>query len=163
MKHIITALVENQPGVLARVVGLISGRGYNIESLSVGPTHETGISRIIMQVPGDDRVLEQVTKQLNRLVDVIQVTDLTTKPLLHRELVLVKVSAPPDRRDAILKMAQNAGATVVAEEPNALTLQIIGEQAAVAVCIERLKSCSILDLARSGIIALARNGAACPG
>jgi len=159
MKHIITALVENQPGVLARVVGLISGRGYNIESLSVGPTHETGISRITMQVPGDDRVLEQVTKQLNRLVDVIHVTDLTTAPLLNRELVLLKVSAPPARRDSIIKMAHTAGATVVAEEPETLTLQITGEQAAVAAFIEELKPYSILDLARSGIIVLARNGA----
>jgi acetolactate synthase-1/3 small subunit len=160
MKHIITALVENQPGVLARVVGLISGRGYNIESLSVGPTHETGISRITMQVPGDDRVLAQVTKQLNRLVDVIQVTDLTTAPLLHRELVLLKVSAPPASRESIIKTAQNAGATVVAEEPDALTLQIVGEQAAVAAIIEQMKPGEILDLARSGIIALARNGSA---
>lgn len=159
MKHIITALVENQPGVLARVVGLISGRGYNIESLSVGPTHETGISRITMQVPGDDRVLEQVTKQLNRLVDVIHVTDLTTAPLLNRELVLLKVSAPPARREAITRKAQNAGAIVVAEEPETLTLQITGEQAAVAAFIEEMKPHSILDLARSGIIVLARNGA----
>jgi len=160
MKHIITALVENQPGVLARVVGLISGRGYNIESLSVGPTHETGISRITMQVPGDDRVLEQVTKQLNRLVDVIHVTDLTTAPLLNRELVLLKVSAPPARREAINQKAQAAGALVVAEEPETLTLQITGEQAAVAAFIEEMKAYSILDLARSGIIVLARNGAA---
>jgi acetolactate synthase-1/3 small subunit len=160
MKHIITALVENQPGVLARVVGLISGRGYNIESLSVGPTHETGISRITMQVPGDDRVLEQVTKQLNRLVDVIHVTDLTTAPLLNRELVLLKVSAPPARREAINQKAQAAGALVVAEEPETLTLQITGEQAAVAAFIEEMKPYSILDLARSGIIVLARNGAA---
>jgi acetolactate synthase-1/3 small subunit len=160
MKHIITALVENQPGVLARVVGLISGRGYNIESLSVGPTHETGISRITMQVPGDDRVLEQVTKQLNRLVDVIHVTDLTTAPLLNRELVLLKVSAPPARREAITQKAQTAGALVVAEEPETLTLQITGEKAAVAAFIEEMKPYSILDLARSGIIVLARNGAA---
>jgi acetolactate synthase-1/3 small subunit len=160
MKHIITALVENQPGVLARVVGLISGRGYNIESLSVGPTHETGISRITMQVPGDDRVLAQVTKQLNRLVDVIQVNDLTTAPLLHRELVLLKVAAPPAERAALIKTAQTAGATVVAEESAAVTLQIIGEQADVAAFIEQMKPYSILDLARSGIIVLARSGAA---
>ena len=160
MKHIITALVQNQPGVLARVVGLISGRGYNIESLSVGPTHEAGISRITMQVPGDDRVLEQVTKQLNRLVDVIQVTDITTSPQLNRELVLLKVAAPAARREAVRHAAQQAGATVVAEEPEALTLQIVGEQTDVTDSIAHLKELGILDLARSGIIALARNGSA---
>ena len=88
MKHVITALVENQPGVLARIVGLISGRGYNIESLNVAPTHDPTASRLTMKVQGDDRVLEQVTKQLNKLVDVIKVSDLTQKHYLNRELIL---------------------------------------------------------------------------
>jgi len=86
MKHIISALVENQPGVLARIVGLISGRGYNIHSLNVAPTQDAGMSRITMVVPGDDRVLEQVTKQLNKLVDVIKVFDLTKEKYIDREL-----------------------------------------------------------------------------
>jgi len=89
MKHVITALMENRPGVLARVVGLISGRGFNIESLNVAPTQDPSTSRMTMTVPGDDRVLEQVTKQLNKLVDVIKVTDLTEKRYLNRELVLI--------------------------------------------------------------------------
>src|SRR5512137_2338807 len=92
-RHTITALVDNQPGVLARVVGLISGRGYNIESLNVAPTQDPSISRMTMLVPGDDRVLEQVTKQLDKQVDVIKVTDLTKEAFLNRECILVKVSA----------------------------------------------------------------------
>ncbi len=105
MKHIITLLVENQPGVLARVVGLISGRGYNIETLNVGPTHHPERSRMTMTVPGDDHVLKQVTKQLNKLVDVIKVTDLTTRRYLNRELILVEVAAPADKRGELVQLA----------------------------------------------------------
>ena len=116
MKHIITALVENQPGVLARVVGLISGRGFNIESLNVGPTQDPAVSRMTMQVPGDDRVLEQVTKQLNKLVDVIRVTDLTKEPFLNRECILVKVAANRERRSEIIELADVSHATIVSAQ-----------------------------------------------
>ena len=93
MKHIVTLLVENKPGVLARIVGLISGRGYNIEGLTVAPTMDPEVSRMTIEVPGDDRVLEQVTKQLNKLIDVIKVTDLTSQRFIGQELVFVKVAA----------------------------------------------------------------------
>ena len=157
MKHVITALVENRPGVLARVVGLISGRGYNIESLSVGPTNDPSMSRITMQVPGDDRVLEQVNKQLNKLIDVIKVTDLTKEPFLNCELVLVKVNATRETRSEIIALVKGSpNAQVLAVQSKSLIIQIIGEQVKVAEFLELLKPFQILDLTRSGIIAMGK-------
>ena len=120
MKHTITALVENQPGVLARIVGLISGRGYNIETLNVAPTHDPTVSRLTMRVPGDDRILEQVTKQLNKLVDVIKVADLTKQPFVSRELALIKVATPRGKRSEVVELAALFGSQVVAVQPQAL-------------------------------------------
>ena len=157
MKHVITALVENRPGVLARVVGLISGRGYNIESLSVGPTSDPSMSRITMQVPGDDRVLEQVTKQLNKLIDVIKVTDLTKEPFLNCELVLVKVNATRETRSEIIELVKaSAGTHVASIQPKSLIIQIVGERAKVTEFLELLKPFQIADLTRSGIIAMGK-------
>ena len=156
MKHIITLLVENQPGVLARVVGLISGRGYNIESLNVGPTHDPTRSRMTMTVPGDDRVLAQVTKQLNKLVDVIKVADLTAQRYLNQELILVEVSAPPTKRAELVQLAALCQAEVISVQANSLTIQMVGEQEKIADFLGLLKPHKILDLSRSGVIAVAR-------
>ena len=156
MKHIITALVENQPGVLARVVGLISGRGFNIESLNVAPTQDPTVSRMTMKVPGDDRVLEQVTKQLNKLVDVIKVSDLTQKRYLNRELILVEVSASPHKRAEIVELAGLFDAKVVSVQTGSLTIQMAGEQNKVDDFLALLKPFRILDVSRSGVIAVAR-------
>jgi acetolactate synthase-1/3 small subunit len=159
MKHIITASVANEPGVLSRIVGLISGRGYNIESLNVAPTHDPSISRLTMKVPGDDRVLEQVTKQLNKLVDVIKVTDLTQKGYLNRELVLVEVSAPPQKRQEIVGLVDLFDAKVVSVQAKSLTIQMVGEQNRVDEFIGLLKAFGLIDLSRSGVIAVARGDA----
>ena len=156
MKHVITALVENQPGVLARIVGLISGRGFNIESLNVAPTQEATTSRLTMTVPGDDRVLEQVTKQLNKLVDVIKVTDLTEKRYLNRELVLIEVQAAPNRKKEIVELADLFDARIVSVQANSLTVQIVGEEDRIKDFLELLKSYKILDISRSGVIAVVR-------
>lgn len=156
MKHVITAMVENQPGVLARVVGLISGRGYNIESLSVGPTQDPSISRITMQVPGDDRVLEQVTKQLNKLIDVIKVTDLTKEPFYDRELILIKLAVARDKRSELIALAGAVGATIVGVHPKTVIVQIVGEQAKIAEAMDVLKGFQIVDISRSGVIAMGR-------
>jgi acetolactate synthase-1/3 small subunit len=156
MKHIITALVENQPGVLARVVGLISGRGFNIESLNVAPTQDPTVSRMTMKVPGDDRVLEQVTKQLNKLVDVIKVSDLTQKHYLNRELILVEVSASSQKRAEIVELAGLFDGKVVSVQANSLTIQMVGEQNKVDDFLNLLKPFRILDVSRSGVIAVAR-------
>lgn len=156
MKHIITALVENQPGVLARIVGLISGRGFNIESLCVAPTHDPTSSRLTMVVPGDDRVLEQVTKQLNKLVDVIKVSDLTKEPFVNRELLLFKLSAARDTRTEIIELAKACGATVVAIQSKSLVLQFVGAAEKVQELMDLFKPYQITDISRTGLIAMTR-------
>lgn len=156
MKHVITAIVENQPGVLARIVGLISGRGFNIETLNVAPTQDPTISRLTIKVPGDDRVLEQVTKQLNKLVDVIKVSDLTQKNYLNRELILVEVAAPSSKRSEIIELANLFDAKVVSVQRNSLTIQMVGEQENIDDFLALLKPFQILDVSRSGVIAVAR-------
>ena len=155
-RHTITALVENQPGVLARVVGLISGRGYNIESLNVGPTQDPAVSRMTMQVPGDDRVLEQVTKQLNKQVDVIKVTDLTKEPFLNRECILVKVAASLKNRSEIIELADVFGGKVISVQSKAVVVQLVGEQQQVADFMELVKPFKIMDVSRSGVIAMGK-------
>lgn len=156
MKHIISALVENQPGVLARIVGLISGRGYNIETLNVAPTQDPNASRLTMTVPGDDRVLEQVTKQLNKLVDIIKVTDLTEKRYLNRELALVDVETPPKQRADLVLLAELFDAKVTSVQPKSMTIQMVGEQERVDEFLRLLKGFRILDISRTGAIAVSR-------
>lgn len=157
MKHIITAMVENQPGVLARIVGLISGRGFNIETLNVAPTQDPTVSQMTIKVPGDDRVLEQVTKQLNKLVDVIKVTDLTQKRYLNRELVLVEVAATAQKRQEIVELMKLlADAKVVSVQEKSLTIQMTGEQDKINDFLTLLKPFRIMDISRSGVIAVAR-------
>lgn len=156
MKHLITALVENQPGVLARVVGLISGRGFNIETLNVAPTQDPAVSRLTLTVPGDDRVLEQVTKQLNKLVDVIKVTDLTKRRYLNRELLLVEVGVPAARRAELAEIVRLCNATVVAVQPRSMTVQLAADQEQIESFLELIKPFKILDQARTGVIAVAQ-------
>lgn len=158
MKHVITALVENQPGVLSRIVALISGRGFNIESLNVAPTQDPTVSRLTMTVPGDDRVLEQVTKQLNKLVDVIKVSDLTQKRYLSRELMLVEVNCPPNKRAEVLALTNLFDAKIVSVQPKSLTIQLAENEARLDDFIEAVKSIGIMDISRSGAIAVARGG-----
>ena len=157
MKHIITLLVENQPGVLARIVGLISGRGYNIETLNVGPTQEATVSRMTIQVPGDDRVLEQVTKQLNKLVDVIKVTDLTAQSFVSREMVLVKISTPRGKRSEIVELTNLFGGEVAAVGPQSLIVQLNDGEHKINEFLELLKPYGILDVSRSGVIAMVKD------
>ena len=155
-KHTITALVENQPGVLARIVGLISGRGYNIESLNVGPTQDPTVSRLTMQVTGDDRVLEQVTKQLEKLVDVIRVTDLTQGSFIDRECLLVRVAASRKNRSEIIELADVFGGRIVAVQASSVIIQLVGDQPTVADFMEMMKPFRILDVSRSGAVAMAK-------
>ena len=156
VKHIITVLVENKHGVLARVVGLISGRGFNIESLNVAPSQDPTVSRMTIQVPGDDRVLEQVTKQLNKLVEVIKVSDLTTERFIDRELIVVKVVAPAAKRAEIKELAGMLKAQILSVQPESIILEMTGCQERVAEFIELLKPFRIVDICRSGAIAIAK-------
>ena len=157
-KHIITALVENQPGVLARVVGLISGRGYNIETLNVGPTHDPTVSRMTMQVPGDNRVLEQVTRQLGKLVDVIDVTDLTSAPCVNQECLLVKLAATREQSDAIMALAERFGGRVLATRSDAMIVQLTGDSKQITDFLDSLAPFTVLDISRSGVIAMSKEG-----
>ena len=156
MKHIITVLVENKPGVLARIVGLISGRGFNIDSLNVAATQDPTVSRMTIQVPGDDRVLEQVTKQLNKLVDIIKVSDLTTERFLDREMIVVKVAAPPAKRTEIKELAGLLKAQIVSVQAESMILEMTGSQERVAEFVGLLKPYKLLDVSRSGVIAIAK-------
>jgi len=155
-RHTITALLDNQPGVLARVVGLISGRGYNIESLNVAPTQDPTVSRMTMVVPGNDHVLEQVTKQLDKQVDVLKVTDLTKEPFLNRECILVKIAATRKTRSDIIELADMFEGEIVTSQPGFLVVQLVGDQDHIADFMALAKTFRILDASRSGVIAMAK-------
>lgn len=155
MKHTITALVENQHGMLARIVGLIAGRGYNIETLCVGPTQDESCSKITMVVPGDDRVLEQVCLQLKKLIGVLHVTDVTRRRHLSREMLLVEIAADAHGRAALAELAVRFKAATVADHGRSLTLQMTGDEQQVVEFLRLLRDFEVLDIARSGAIAVA--------
>jgi len=157
MKHIITALVENKPGVLARIVGLISGRSYNIETLNVGPTQDPTTSKMTMVVLGDDHVIEQVIHQVGKLVDVIEVVDVTRRRHLNRELVLVEVATTKHARTEVLELATLFDARVVSVSEASVTLQMVGDHLGVEDFLKLLKPHEIVDISRSGLIAVARS------
>ena len=156
MKHIITSLVENKPGVLARIVGLISGRGYNIETLNVGPTQDPTTSKMTMVVGGDDHVIEQVIHQVGKLVDVIAVVDVTRRRHLNRELILVEVATKRHSRTQVLELATLFDARVVAVAEKSITVQMVGDHTSVEDFIRLLRPYEITDISRSGLIAVAR-------
>jgi acetolactate synthase-1/3 small subunit len=156
MKHTLTALVENKPGVLARIIGVVSGRGYNIETLSVGPTQDNTCSKITMVVPGDDRVLEQVTLQVTKQIDVLRVTDVTRQRHISRELILVELATGKTGRAPVMELATLFSAQVVAVQASSLTLQYAGDEPQTADFLRTLRDFDVLDIARSGVIAVSR-------
>jgi len=156
MRHILAALVQNQPGVLTRVSGLFSRRGYNIESLAVGRTHEPGVSRITILVDGDGLVLEQVVKQLDKLVDVIDVRDITAEEHVDRELVLIKVKAAPEIRGEIMQIVDIFRARIVDIGQDSLIIECTGDQGKIRAIENSLKPFGILELVRTGKIAMVR-------
>lgn len=156
MKHTISALVENRFGVLAKISGLFSARGYNIDSLSVGRTEDPEISRMTLVVKGDEAVLEQVTKQLNKLPDVIKVKDYQNIDYVERDLVLIKVRADKKVRPEIIEIASIFRAKVVDVSPSNLTLEMTGIENKVKAFIELMRPYKIEELARTGIIAMER-------
>ncbi len=155
-KHIINATVENQPGVLSRIVGLFSGRGYNIDTLNVGPCADPMFSRMTITVIGDEHVLEQVTKQLNKLVDVIKVNDLTSQRYLERELILLDVAAPRNKRAEIMEIVALFKASIIGVRENFVTIQFVGSREDVEDFLRVLRPYSIMDLSRSGLLAVSR-------
>lgn len=156
MRHTLTVLVENNPGVLARVAGLFSRRGYNIDSLAVGRTENPTISRMTIVVEGDDKVIEQVTKQLNKLIDVIKVSDITAEEHVDRELVLIKVNADPSVRGEIMQIVEIFRARIVDIGRKTLTIEATGDEGKINAIIESLKPFRIRELVRTGKIAMLR-------
>ena len=156
MKHTLSVLVENKPGVLARVAGLFSRRGFNIDSLAVGVTENPEISRMTIVVKGDDRVLEQVTKQLNKLIEVIKVSDLRAEESVERELVMIKVVAEPKTRSGIMQIADIFRARIVDVSPKTLIIEITGDETKINAMESLLKQFGIKELARTGKVALTR-------
>ena len=154
-KHIISVLVENHFGVLARVSGLFSARGYNIDSLCVGETEDPTVSRMTVVVQGDARVLDQITKQLNKVVEVIEVSDLTSLDHVERELVMVRIAAD-NRRTDILEVAAIFRAKVVDVSGNALIVEATGTEGKVEAFIDMMRPFGIQELVRTGSIAIAR-------
>src|SRR5256712_5769846 len=155
-KHTIAVLVENKFGVLSRVAGLFSARGYNIESLSVGETLDPTVSRMTLVVRGDEFVIEQVMKQLHKLIDVIKVSDLTDEGHVERELVLIRVNAEPQHRAEILRTADIFRARVIDVTPASFTLEATGEEGKIEAFIELLRPMGIQELVRTGKVAIAR-------
>ena len=156
MKHTLTVLVEDESGALSRIAGLFARRGFNIDSLAVGPAEAAGRSRLTMVVEGDENTLQQMTKQLDKLVNVLQVLDLSQRPAVERELMLMKVSAPASQRGAILELVQVFRAKVVDVADDALTLEVVGDPGKL-VALERLMApYGIEEIARTGKVALER-------
>jgi acetolactate synthase I/III small subunit len=156
MKHTLAILVENKSGVLSRVASLFSRRGYNIDSLAVGVTEDPEISRITIVVHGDDLVLEQVTKQLNKLVDVIKVSDLGGDDTVERELALIKVSADADTRAEIIQIANIFRARIVDVAPKSMTVEVTGDEGKVEAIEKLLRQFGIKEMVRTGKIAMVR-------
>jgi len=162
MKHIISALVENHFGVLARVAGLFSARGFNIDSLAVGETHDPAVSRMTIVVHGDDRIIEQIMKQLDKLIDVIKVQDISQEEMIERELVLVKVNAPAHARAEIMQISNTFRAKVVDVSPESLTVEVTGNASKVDAMLELLRPFGITEVVRTGTVALSRKSALSP-
>jgi len=155
-KHTLSVLVENHPGVLSRVAGLFSRRGFNIDSLAVGVTEDPEVSRMTIVVDGDEYVVEQVSKQLNKLVDVIKIKKLDDNDSVSRELALIKVTANATTRGEILQIAEVFRANIIDISKNTLTIEITGSLDKVAALEDMLKPFGIKEIARTGMIALER-------
>ncbi|MBW1989386.1 MAG: acetolactate synthase small subunit [Deltaproteobacteria bacterium] len=155
-RHILGLLVENQPGVLSRVAGLFSGRGFNIESLCVAETNEPGVSRITLVTKANEAILEQIKKQVNKLVNVIKVIDLSNVPAVKREMVLIKVKAKPEHRAEILRIVDIFRCKVVDVSSEHYTVEVTGDQDKIAALLDLFRPMGIWEIARTGINALSR-------
>lgn len=154
MKHTISVLVENKFGVLARISGLFSARGFNITSLAVGETEDPSVSRMTIVVEGDDRTLEQIKKQLNKLVDIIKVVDFKEGDFIDRELVLVKVSVSAKNRKELLEAIDSIGAKIANAGSKSMGIEMTGDAAKIGSLVELLKPFGILEVVRTGRVAM---------
>jgi acetolactate synthase-1/3 small subunit len=158
MRHTISLLVENKFGVLSRISGLFSGRGYNIESLSVGETIDPQISTMTIVTSGDDRIIEQINKQLNKLIDVIKVIDMIELAHVEREMVLIKVAPKQEHKAEVLRLADIFRGRIVDSSQNTYTIEVTGDEKKIEALIELLKPMGIKEFVRTGKIAIAREG-----
>ncbi|MGI9553719.1 MAG: acetolactate synthase small subunit [Thermodesulfobacteriota bacterium] len=156
MRHTISILVDNESGVLSRVAGLFSARGFNIESLNVAPTHDDDTSRITLVTSGDEYIIQQIIKRFNNMVNVIKVTDLTDIKRVEREMVLIKVDAQVDNRAELLRISDVFRAKVVDISPKTYTLEITGDLEKVNAFIEMLVPFGVKEIARTGTVAMIR-------
>lgn len=156
MKHVISILLENEPGALSRVVGLFSARGYNIETLTVAPTEDETLSRMTIVTVGSDEVIEQITKHLNRLVDVVKVVDLSEGPHVERELMLIKVRAVGKERDEFKRMADIFRGRIIDVTDKTFTIELTGVQDKVTAFIQAIDRSAILETVRTGVSGISR-------
>ena len=157
MRRILSILLENEAGALSRIVGLFSQRGYNIETLTVAPTQDESLSRITITTRGDERVLEQITKQVNKLVDVLKITDLTEGAHIERELMLIKLLAQGAKREEIKRTADIFRGQIVDVTPSLYTVQLTGPSEKLDAFIEAMREVTeILEVVRSGVSGIAR-------
>ena len=156
MEHIISLTLENKSGALSRVAGLFSGRGFNIESLSVAPTMDPSMSMMTLVTSGDDRIIEQILKQLNKVIDVIKVVDLNESDFVARETALIKVHTRPDDRAEALRIADIFRANVIDSSPTSYTVEVTGEFKKIQAVIQLLQPLGIKEIVRTGRVAIAR-------
>jgi acetolactate synthase-1/3 small subunit len=156
MKHVMSVLVQNKAGVLARIAGLFSGRGFNIDSLCVAETLDPTKSRMTIVVNGDDRILEQVNKQLNKLIDTIKITDFQGEEYVDRELALLKVNVNATSRPEVMQIVDIFRARIVSVNHNTLIVEITGNESKISAFIDLLRSFGIKEISRTGKIAMAR-------
>ena len=157
MRHIINLEVENNSGVLARIAGLFSARGFNIESITAGKAITTDTAHITLVVRGDDWVIEQVNKQLNKHIDVIRVTDVTKNDFVNRELLLVKVACPPQKRSEVSQIVNIFRAKVVDISNRSMTMELTGSEPKINAFLDTVKTIGIKEIARTGPIAMLRD------
>jgi acetolactate synthase-1/3 small subunit len=156
MRHTVSVLVENKFGVLTRVAGLFSGRGYNIDTLNVAPTQQPNTSRMTIVTVGDDSTLDQIVKQLNKLVNVLAVHDFRESDFIYRDLVLVRVAVNAKTRAEIMQMTDIFRAKIVDVQPKSLTIEITGDESKIDKFLRLMSTFGVLELTRTGKIALAR-------
>ena len=157
MRHVLSVLVENEPGVLSRISGLFSGRGFNLDSLNVAPTLEEGVSLMTIVTNGDQQIIEQIVKQLRKLITVIKVTDMQYSATVEREMALIKVNAAESTRAEILRIVDIFRCKVVDVSLDELTLEVTGDHGKVEAVINLLDRFSIKEIARTGTVALRRS------
>jgi acetolactate synthase I/III small subunit len=163
MRHIISILMENEAGALSRVAGLFSARGYNIESLTVAPTHDPSLSRLTLVTSGTDEIIEQITKQLNKLVDVFKVIDMTEGPHIEREMMLMKVSATGEGRDEVKRLTDIFRGRIIDVTEGSYTIELTGTGDKLDAFINAVGSSTILEVVRSGVSGISRGEKALHG